>query len=74
MYKPQWKVVQPNHGHHISLWPTHSHEGNDVFALADAVSIAQTLGDSWKIYHAHGEYPVDPYAIIDPARYGSKGL
>jgi hypothetical protein len=56
----QWVVVKPQLGIALKHWES----AGEAASLEGAVAIASTKSPEWKIYHVHGEYEADPYAIL----------
>ena len=56
----QWIVVKP-----VGMCPLRNCESaGEAATLEEAVALADSKGPEWKIYHVHGEYEADPYAIL----------
>jgi hypothetical protein len=67
-----WVVVKPKHGHHIRHWETHSKNNIPLIEksmdIYDAVKLLDELkkdDPEWRIYHVHGQYEPDEYAVLD---------
>ena len=68
MYRAEWKIVKPKPGRPLREWETHTHNGKILHTRESLKAIK--IPNGYKIYHAHGEYEIDAYALIDPARFG----